>query len=146
MLFAGLRVHRRPTLVSGDSGEARRGGASCGYSTPMTFSSNALSSCPTGSASPRPLRSWTAITFLAGMHLRPFRGRSGNQKILAPAGTRRETIVMNKRELEERVDEILLKQARGEKLTKREETILAYTYYAARHRTAPMRIRVRREP
>ncbi len=38
---------------------------------------------------------------------------------------------MNRKELEVEVDRILLKEARGEKLTKREELILAYAYYAA---------------
>ncbi len=49
---------------------------------------------------------------------------------------------MDEKELEERVDEILLKRTRGEKLTKREEKILAYGYYAAERRS--VRIRVRR--
>ncbi len=38
---------------------------------------------------------------------------------------------MNRKELEVEVDRILLKKARGEKLTRREERILAYGYYAA---------------
>ncbi len=38
---------------------------------------------------------------------------------------------MNHEELEKRIDEILLKQTRGERLTKQEEKILAYGYYAA---------------
>ncbi len=52
---------------------------------------------------------------------------------------------MTRKELEERVDEILLKRTRGEKLTKQEEKILAYCYYAARNRSAAVRVRVRRE-
>ena len=48
---------------------------------------------------------------------------------------------MNQREIEELVDQILLKKARAEKLTKREEKILAYAYYAAR----PQRIITRTE-
>ena len=42
---------------------------------------------------------------------------------------------MDEKELEERVDEILLKRTRGEKLTKQEEKILAYGYYAADRRS-----------
>jgi len=38
---------------------------------------------------------------------------------------------MNRKELEVEVDRILLNKARGKKLTKREERILAYGYYAA---------------
>jgi hypothetical protein len=38
---------------------------------------------------------------------------------------------MNEEEIMERVNEILLKQARGEDLTLQEETILAYAHYAA---------------
>ena len=38
---------------------------------------------------------------------------------------------MNRKELEVEVDRILVNKARGEKLTKREERILAYGYYAA---------------
>jgi hypothetical protein len=49
---------------------------------------------------------------------------------------------MDKKELEERVDEILLKRTRGEKLTNQEQKILAYGYYASDRRS--MRIRVRR--
>ena len=41
---------------------------------------------------------------------------------------------MNRKELEERVDEILLKRTRGEQLTRQEEKILAYTYHAAGQR------------
>ncbi|CAA9452889.1 MAG: hypothetical protein AVDCRST_MAG37-2570 [uncultured Rubrobacteraceae bacterium] len=52
---------------------------------------------------------------------------------------------MTREELEERVDEILLKRTRGEKLTRKEEKILAYTYYAARNRSDTIRIRVRRD-
>lgn len=47
---------------------------------------------------------------------------------------------MNDKEIEERVDEILLKQTRGEKLTQQEETILAYTYYAARSQRTVVRV------
>lgn len=39
---------------------------------------------------------------------------------------------MNEKEISERVEEILRKKDRGEKLTSQEETILAYAYYAAR--------------
>ncbi len=39
---------------------------------------------------------------------------------------------MNEKEITARVEEILLKRDRGEKLTAQEETILAYAYYAAR--------------
>jgi hypothetical protein len=38
---------------------------------------------------------------------------------------------VTREELEREVDRVLLKQAAGEKLTKREEKILAYGYYAA---------------
>lgn len=51
---------------------------------------------------------------------------------------------MTREELEQRVDEILLKRTRGEKLTRQEEKILAYGYYAARNRSGPVRIRLRR--
>jgi hypothetical protein len=51
---------------------------------------------------------------------------------------------MNRKELEERVDEILLKRTRGEKLTRQEETILAYTYYAASQRRTSIRLRPRK--
>ena len=47
---------------------------------------------------------------------------------------------MNNKEIEERVDEILLKQTRGEKLTDQEETILAFTYYAARSQRTVIRV------
>ena len=47
---------------------------------------------------------------------------------------------MNEKEIEERVDEILLKQTRGEKLTDQEETILAFTYYAARSQRTVIRV------
>lgn len=47
---------------------------------------------------------------------------------------------MNEKEIEERVDEILLKQTRGEKLTQQEETILAYAYYAARSQRTVIRV------
>lgn len=47
---------------------------------------------------------------------------------------------MNEKEIEERVDEILLKQTRGEKLTDQEETILAFTYYAARSQRTVFRV------
>ena len=47
---------------------------------------------------------------------------------------------MNNKEIEERVDEILLKQTRGEKLTDQEETILAFTYYAARSQRTVVRV------
>jgi hypothetical protein len=52
---------------------------------------------------------------------------------------------MDKKELEERVDEILLKRTRGEKLTKQEQTILAYGYYAADRRSVRIRVRKRQE-
>lgn len=52
---------------------------------------------------------------------------------------------MNRKELEERVDEILLKRTRGEKLTRQEEKILAYTYHAASQRRTIVRMRPRRE-
>lgn len=52
---------------------------------------------------------------------------------------------MDRKELEKRVDEILLKQARGEKLTKQEERILAYSYYAARSRSVTMWVRPRKK-
>ena len=52
---------------------------------------------------------------------------------------------MTREELEERVDEILLKRTRGEKLTRQEEKILAYGYYAARNRSTTVRVRFRRE-
>ena len=52
---------------------------------------------------------------------------------------------MNRKELEERVDEILLKRTRGEKLTKQEEKILAYGYYAADRRSVRIRVRKRQE-
>ncbi|MDP9455227.1 MAG: hypothetical protein M3Q60_05425 [Actinomycetota bacterium] len=47
---------------------------------------------------------------------------------------------MNSKEIEERVDEILLKQTRGEKLTDGEETILAFAYYAARGQRTVIRV------
>lgn len=47
---------------------------------------------------------------------------------------------MNEKEIEERVDGILLKQTRGEKLTDQEETILAFTYYAARSQRTVVRV------
>lgn len=47
---------------------------------------------------------------------------------------------MNNKEIEERVDEILLKQTRGEKLTDQEETILAFTYYAAKGQRIAVRV------
>jgi hypothetical protein len=52
---------------------------------------------------------------------------------------------MNRKELEERVDEILLKRTRGEQLTRQEEKILAYTYHAASQRRTIVRMRPRRE-
>jgi hypothetical protein len=61
------------------------------------------------------------------------------------AGPKRKTTAMNKRELEERVDEILLKRTRGEKLTKQEQKILAYGYYAADRRSVRIQVRKRRE-
>ncbi len=39
---------------------------------------------------------------------------------------------MDEKEIQVRVEEILRKRDRGEKLTPREETILAYAHYAAR--------------
>ena len=47
---------------------------------------------------------------------------------------------MNNKEIEERVDGILLKQTRGEKLTDQEETILAFTYYAARSQRTVIKV------
>lgn len=47
---------------------------------------------------------------------------------------------MNNKEIEERVDEILLKQTRGEKLTDGEETVLAFAYYAARSQRTVVRV------
>lgn len=47
---------------------------------------------------------------------------------------------MNNKEIEERVDGILLKQTRGEKLTDQEETILAFTYYAARSQRTVVKV------
>ena len=38
---------------------------------------------------------------------------------------------MNRKKLEAEVDRILLKRARGEKLSEQEQRILAYSYYAA---------------
>ena len=52
---------------------------------------------------------------------------------------------MDEKELEERVDEILLKRTRGEKLTKQEQKILAYGYYAADRRSVRIRVRKRQE-
>jgi hypothetical protein len=52
---------------------------------------------------------------------------------------------MDKRELEERVDEILLKRTRGEKLTKQEQKILAYGYYAADRRSVRIQVKKRQE-
>ena len=52
---------------------------------------------------------------------------------------------MNRKELEERVDEILLKRTRGEKLTRQDETILAYTYHAARQPSTSIWLRPRRK-
>ncbi len=60
-------------------------------------------------------------------------------------GPKRKTTAMDKKELEERVDEILLKRTRGEKLTKQEQTILAYGYYAADRRSVRIRVRKRQE-
>jgi hypothetical protein len=57
------------------------------------------------------------------------------------AGPKRKTTDMDKRELEERVDEILLKRTRGEKLTKQEQKILAYGYYAADRRSIRIQVR-----
>lgn len=57
------------------------------------------------------------------------------------AGPKRKTTDMDKRELEERVDEILLKRTRGEKLTKQEQKILAYGYYAADRRSVRIQVR-----
>ncbi len=72
-------------------------------------------------------------------------GSGEDQTSLALLGAGRETTGMTREELEERVDEILLKRTRGEKLTRQEEKILAYGYYAARNRSAAVRMRVRRE-
>jgi hypothetical protein len=52
---------------------------------------------------------------------------------------------MDEKELEERVDQILLKRTRGEKLTKQEEKILAYGYYAADRQSVRIRVRKRQE-
>lgn len=57
------------------------------------------------------------------------------------AGPKRKTTDMDKRELEERMDEILLKRTRGEKLTKQEQKILAYGYYAADRRSVRIQVR-----
>ncbi len=51
---------------------------------------------------------------------------------------------MNPKELEERVDEILLKRTRGEKLTQQEENILAYSYYTSDRQSRRL-FRIRRE-
>ena len=48
---------------------------------------------------------------------------------------------MTEEEIRERVNEILLKQAHGEALTLQEETILAYTYYAAGEQSVRMWVR-----
>lgn len=48
---------------------------------------------------------------------------------------------MNEREIAERVEEILRKQGRGEKLTPKEETILAYGYYAAGEQSVKVWVR-----
>ncbi|CAA9406946.1 MAG: hypothetical protein AVDCRST_MAG78-155 [uncultured Rubrobacteraceae bacterium] len=48
---------------------------------------------------------------------------------------------MNRKELEERVDEILLKRTRGEKLSRQEQKILAYTYHAAGQRKTSIWLR-----
>jgi len=52
---------------------------------------------------------------------------------------------MNRKELEERVDEILLKRTRGEQLTRQEEKILAYTYHAASQRRTSIWLRPRKQ-
>ena len=52
---------------------------------------------------------------------------------------------MNPKELEERVDEILLKRTRGEQLTRQEEKILAYTYHAASQRRTSIWLRPRKQ-
>ncbi len=51
---------------------------------------------------------------------------------LARGGAGGDTRAMNEKEISQRVEEILRKKDRGERLTSQEETILAYTYYAAR--------------
>ena len=48
---------------------------------------------------------------------------------------------MDRKTLEERVDEILLKRTRGEKLTDKEHSILAYTYYTSDRHSKVFRIR-----
>jgi hypothetical protein len=52
---------------------------------------------------------------------------------------------VNRGGLEKRVDEILMKRARGEKLTKQEEKILAYGYYAADRRSVAVRVKPRKK-
>jgi hypothetical protein len=59
------------------------------------------------------------------------RHESGVRERLALAGPGRDTFAMTEEEIRERVKEILLKQALGESLTSKEETILAYAHYAA---------------
>jgi DNA-directed RNA polymerase specialized sigma subunit len=54
---------------------------------------------------------------------------------------------MNQGEIEEVVDQILLKKAGGEKLTNREQKILAYAYYAERRQRMTVRAKPRdRDP
>ena len=48
---------------------------------------------------------------------------------------------MDRKTLEERVDEILLKRTRGEKLTNKEHTILAYAYYTSDRHSRVFRMR-----
>ena len=59
---------------------------------------------------------------------------------LARAGPGHDTFAMTEEEIRERVKEILLKQSLGEALTSQEETILAYTYFAAGEQAVTMRI------
>jgi hypothetical protein len=51
---------------------------------------------------------------------------------------------MNRKELEVEVERLLLKKARGNKLTKREELILAYGHYAAGCSTCYALVKVQR--
>ena len=60
---------------------------------------------------------------------------------LARAGPGRDTRAVTEAEIREKVQEILRKRDRGESLTPKEETILAYAYYAAGEQ--PVRVWVR---
>jgi hypothetical protein len=54
-------------------------------------------------------------------------------------------LAANRGEFEKRVDEMLMKRARGEKLTKQEVKILAYGYYAADRRSVAVRVKPRKK-